>query len=466
MNATNRWPAPKWVRKAIFYEIFPDRFANGDRGNDPPSTVPWEDTPTRTNYFGGDLQGIMERLSYLEALGIDALYLTPIFQAKTNHKYDTSDYLAVDPAFGDTELLRRLVEEAHKREICIVLDAVFNHCGDGFWAFEDLKAKGERSRYASWFHVKEFPISSSPPSYQAYGSAGYLPKLNTLNPEVQEYLLGVATHWIETCGIDGWRLDVPWRVPREFWRRFRERVKGHNPSAYIVAEIWRNPGPWIEGDTCDGVMNYPLRDLIIGFCVNQKIDAEDLNYELDYLLDLYGPAAPYQLNLLGSHDTPRILTLCQGNVDRAAMAATFQFTFIGAPMIYYGDEVGLLGADDPDCRRTMPWDSERWNKRLQEIYRALIRIRRENPALTSENFEGLLAFNNVYAYARWDGDNEIVVVLNAGEEQNHVLLPLRGENRTRLVWRDLLSARVFKEAHGQLYIDNLQPLAALVLRGE
>jgi len=230
--------APAWVSDAIFYEIFPDRFSNGDLSNDPPEVTPWGSTPTRDNFFGGDLQGIINRLQYLEELGITALYLTPVFKARTNHKYDTCDYLSVDPIFGTTELLRSLVAAAHERGIRVILDAVLNHCGDGFWAFEDVREKGASSNYRDWFFATSYPISLNPPNYQTCCGAWSLPKLNTSNPEVQDHLLNVASYWIEECDIDGWRLDTPWKLPVDFLRRFRDRVKCAKPEAYIVGEAY------------------------------------------------------------------------------------------------------------------------------------------------------------------------------------------------------------------------------------
>ncbi len=353
------YSAPNWLQDAIFYQIFPERFCNGDAANDPPGAQPWGAAPQRDNFFGGDLQGILDRLPYLRDLGVTALYLTPIFEARTNHKYDTCDYLHIDPAFGDLPLLRRLVQEAHRQGLRVMLDAVFNHCGDGFWAFADLMQHGESSPYKDWFFPQSLPLRQAPANYQTCGGAVDLPKLNTANPALRRYLLDAAVYWTREAGIDGWRLDVPWKVPMDFWREFRQAVKSANPEACIIGEVWRDPQPWLAGDTCDGIMNYPLRDAILDFCVRDAMDAEDFDYFTARLRQTYGPAAPFQLNLLGSHDTPRLLTLCNGDVERALLAIACQFTLLGAPMVYYGDEVGMEGHNDPDCRRCMVWDAEK-----------------------------------------------------------------------------------------------------------
>lgn len=451
---------PDWVQRSVFYQIFPDRFANGDRGNDPSGTQPWGAAPTPESFFGGDLQGILDRLPYLEELGANALYLTPIFKARTNHKYDASDYLQVDPAFGDLALLRKLVAAAHQCGMHVILDAVFNHCGDGFWAFEDLRANGAASRYKDWFYGRGFPLRQDPPNYQTCGGAAYLPKLNVDNPEVRDYLLKVATYWIEQAGIDGWRLDVPWKVSLDFWRQFRQAVRRANPQAYIVAETWRDTAPWLNGDTCDGVMNYPLRDYILDFCVRDTMDAEDFDYFCRRLFEGYGASAFYQLNLLGSHDTPRLLTLCRGDAGRAALAMAAQFTLPGTPMVYYGDEAGMEGGNDPDCRRCMEWERTQWDGRIFDLTRRLIRARGEHPALQAGSFEPLLTFNGLYAFRRRLGEDEAVVVINPRTAYPNLEVPIatgHGE------WYDLLSGKCFRANEACLAVGSIPEKSALIL---
>lgn len=456
---TNSPFAPGWVQDSVFYQIFPDRFANGDPTNDPAGAQPWGSPPTWNNFFGGDLQGILDHLDYLENLGITALYLTPIFKARSNHKYDTSDYLSVDPSFGSNELLRQLVDVCHTRGVRVILDAVFNHSGDGFWAFEDLRQQGHASAYSGWFFPGGFPIEQDPPNYQTCGGAGFLPKLNTANPALREYLLNVSRYWLEQAHTDGWRLDVPWKVPMEFWREFRQVVKTTNPEAYIVGEIWRDPAPWLAGDTCDGIMNYPLRDAILDYCVRDTMDAEDFDYVTGRLRQVYGPASPFQLNLLGSHDTPRLLTICGGNIRRAVLAITAQFTAVGVPMVYYGDEVGLEGENDPGCRGCMPWEPQTWKQRLLNVYQTLIFARRNHPALRSDSFETLNVFNGIYAYRRVLGEDQVVVVLNPRQAYPDLNLPLAGPQ----AWLDVLSGQVYYASGGVLKLDNLSAQTALVL---
>ena len=456
------WPAPAWARDAVFYQIFPERFFNGDPANDPPGTAPWDSPPTRENFLGGDLAGIRARLDYLQRLGVGALYLMPFFRARTNHRYDTSDYLEVDPAAGTLDEFRGLAADAHQRGMRLILDAVFNHCGDGFWAFEDVVRHGAASAYADWFCVDSYPVTTAPPSYQTCGGAAFLPKLNHAHPAVRDYLLRVARYWLEQ-GADGWRLDVPWKVPLDFWRDFRADVLRTRPDAYIVAEVWRGAVPWLGGDTVHGVMNYRLRAAILDYCAWDHMDAEDFDYELAQLREEHGASAPYHLTLLGSHDTARILTVCGGDLQRARLAAIIQFTYIGAPMVYYGDEIGMEGENDPLCRAGMIWDERRWNGPLHETYRRLIALRREHPALARGDFETLTVFNAIYAYHRCLDADSVVVVLNPREARQNVRIPLGRAAGRAGAWRDVLSGECFPVEDGRLVLETLAARAGCVL---
>ncbi len=449
---------PDWVRDAIFYEIFPDRFHNADPANDPPGTARWGDAPTLDNFFGGDLAGITVKLSHLESLGVNGLYLTPVFKAGTNHRYDTHDYLEVDPALGDRGALRELVQEAHRRGMRVLLDGVFNHVGDGFWAFRDLAVNGEASVYRDWFFARELPPSADPPTYQTCGGAPFLPKLNTANPEARSHLLHVATHWIDDVGIDGWRLDVPWKVPLEFWRAFRACVKQHRPDAYLLGEAW-----WSWGEmrrVFDGLMNYRLRARLLDFCLFDSQDAEDFAIELEHLLD-ESDGGDLMLNLLGSHDTARLLTVAGGDEEKVALALTALFVLPGTPMLYYGDEIGLEGGDDPDCRRTMPWDEAEWRQPIYRLTRQLVALRRESAALRRGSFELLLTFNRVLAFRRRHGGEEIVVVLNAGAARRDFALQLPDDTHGSFV--DRLTGATYEARDSSLVISELHRRSALVL---
>lgn len=449
---------PDWVRSAVFYQVFPDRFRNGDASNDPADSVPWDAAPTLDNFFGGDLTGLMEKLGYLGELGVNALYLTPIFQADTNHRYDTADYFAVDPALGDAGQLRELVSEAHGRGIRVVLDAVFNHVGPRFFAFDDVRANGPRSRYRDWFLVREAEIREDPLSYQTCGGTWYLPKLNTMNPDVADYFLRVAVHWIEEASIDGWRADVPWKVPLEFWLAFRSRVKQLKPDAYLVGEAW-----WSWGSlrlAFDGLMNYRLRRSLFDFCLFDAMDAEDLAIDSRIILD-ESEGGDYMLNLLGSHDTARIATLAGGDLDRVALAFVALFTYPGTPMIYYGDEVGVEGGDDPDCRRAMPWDPDLWDMRLHSLVKRLVELRHKSLALQRGTWEALLTFNRVLVFRRAYEDDQVIVILNAGSQRRDFTLRLPIDAPPRFV--DSLTGAALPAEGSSLTVPVLRSRSALVL---
>jgi len=415
---------PDWVSDAVFYQIFPERFANGDPTNDPPRVEPWGGVPTRTNFFGGDLRGIAGHLDYLSDLGITALYLTPIFDAQTSHKYDTSDYTRIDPHFGDIDTFRSLLTGAHERGMRVVLDAVFNHCGDGHWAFRDVLTLGAESPYVNWFYIEDTPAVQEPvPNYATCGGAVYLPKLNVHNPAVRQYLWDVTEQWTRE-GIDGWRLDVPYMMNHQFWKHFRRLVKGLDSDLYIVAEVWDRATTWVRGDEADGAMNYRLRDLILAFIVDRTLDGAGFGRELAVLAaELPHGAAPSMLNLLGSHDTTRILTRCGGNHAAVALALGLLFSSVGAPMIYYGDENGMEGENDPDCRRCMSWDEATWDREIRAWVRTLTRLRREHVALRRGDDETILADGDIFVRRRRHLDEEILVLLNRGATPVELAVP-------------------------------------------
>lgn len=408
---------PDWVQDAVFYQIFPERFANADPTNDPPGALPWGSAgPTRENFFGGDLQGVIDHLDHIADLGANALYLTPIFDAETNHRYDCVDYERIDPHLGDLPTFRRLVAQAHARGIRIVLDAVFNHCGQGHWAFADVVARGAESPYQNWFYVEDFPVRVDPEgfNYSTCGGAYYLPQWNVHNAEVRAHLFDVTRRWTAE-GIDGWRLDVPYFMNRNFWRRFRELVKGIDDSLYIVAEYWETATEWVRGDLADGAMNYPLRDLILALAADGKLSPSAF---VDGVATLYRelpvPAHPGMLNVLGSHDTERLLTRCGGDRDRLRQAVALLVTSPGAPMIYYGDEVGLIGENDPGCRACMPWDQGTWDQEILDWTRAMLRLRREHPSL-SRGSDSLEAVGSVVVRRRTFVGDEVLLAVNVGD---------------------------------------------------
>ncbi|MFC0216044.1 glycoside hydrolase family 13 protein [Paenibacillus chartarius] len=420
---------PEWVYDAVVYQIFPDRFRNGDESNDPPGTEPWtpDASPSAQSYYGGDLAGITEKLPYLQELGINLLYLTPVFVSPSTHKYDTTDYLAIDPHFGDIGQLKALVDEAHMRGIRVMLDAVFNHSGNQFFAFRDVVEKGEASRYKEWFFAERFPVVESPvPNYVTFGNAiATMPKLNTANEELKQYLLDVAAYWIRETGIDGWRLDVANEVDRTFWRDFRRAVKSEKPDALIVGEIMHHSGPWLRGDQFDGVMNYMLRTAMVDFFAKTSIGVREFSGRLSMIRMMYTDAANAAMfNLIGSHDTERFMTMCERHgfgwgeekavKEKMMLAVFFQMIYPGIPQIYYGDEVGMRGGEDPECRRPMLWQEEQQDGELLAFYRKVIALRRQYAALRRGKVRVWLEEESlgVLGIVRDDGTQRVAALIN------------------------------------------------------
>jgi glycosidase len=411
---------PEWARESIVYQIFPERYHNGDKSNDPNDVKPWYSEVDRDIMLGGDLKGIIDKLDYIEDLGINTIYMTPIFKAGSNHKYDTYDYFEVDHQFGTLETLKELVKKAHKRNIKVILDAVFNHSGVEFFPFIDVREKGEKSEYKDWFHIKKYPVEiKHNPDYSTFAYEGYMPKLMTKNEATKKYLIDVATYWIKEADIDGWRLDVADEIDHHFWREFRQAVKTVKPDVLIVGEVWYDSNSWLQGDQFDSVMNYVFTNAVKDFVVFNKINSKEFGERLESIRGLYKlPAYSVLWNLIGSHDTPRFLHLVEEDIERLKLAAFIQLTFTGIPMIYYGDEIGMTGADDPDCRRGMIWDEKRQNKALREYYKKLISIRKANRVFTYGDFITVLAeeLKNIYGFRRELNGEIIEGYINNGDE--------------------------------------------------
>lgn len=434
---------PPWVADAVFYQVFPDRFARSGRVPQPEGLEEWEAPPTIHGYKGGDLRGIIERLDHLVDLGCNAIYLNPIFQSGSNHRYHTHDYFTVDPLLGGNEAFDDLLRVCHERGIRVVLDGVFNHASRGFYQFSDILENGPHSPWTDWFHVQGFPLRA----YEVSGEANYaawwgipaLPKFNTDNPEVREMLMQVGEYWIDR-GIDGWRLDVPEEVTTEgFWEEFRSRVRARNPDAYLVGEIWADAADWIgSGERFDGAMNYLLTGFLIRYAAGDRVDPAVIagaSYEVtppqcaghfadavDWLWRNYPEDAQRSnLNLLGSHDTPRILSVASGDVPSVILATLLVMTFPGAPCVYYGDEVGLEGRKDPDNRRGFPWDPRHWDRDVLDATRSLIRLRHDHPALRHGDHSrvwpppGTYGVG-LYAFTRSLGDDRLLVATNNADD--------------------------------------------------
>jgi cyclomaltodextrinase len=445
---------PEWVKDAVFYQIFPDRFARSDAVAKPAGLQPWGAPPTAYGYQGGDLWGVVEHLDYLTGLGVNAIYFNPIFRSASNHRYHTHDYYQVDPMLGGNDAFNKLLSVAHARGIRIVLDGVFNHASRGFFQFHDILENGTGSAYLDWFTVEDWPLrpyANRQPNYRCWDDNPALPKLNTATPAVRSFIYEVARHWIE-LGVDGWRLDVPAEIDDDaFWRDFRAVVKGANPQAYIVGEIWDEAGRWLQGDQFDAVMNYPLARAALGFFAFETFDrsyrpggfrprplgSRAFGNEIDRLIDQYPwPVTQVQLNLLDSHDTARFINQACDDQSALRLALLFLMTMPGAPCIYYGTEIGMTGGPDPDCRKAFPWEGP-WDRDLLDYTKRAIALRHAHPALRRGSYECLYAFGNLYAFGRRWGEDGLVVVFNVGHETEVVSLdvePFLPNDTLRDVW--------------------------------
>ncbi len=463
---------PEWVQDAVFYQIFPDRFRNGDRGNDPSNVYPWGLLPTSRTFFGGDLAGVIEKFPYLLDMGINALYFNPIFTSSSTHRYNTYDYFQVDPRLGTIETFRQLIQVAHQHGIRVILDAVLNHCGRGLFQFQDLLENGPQSPYLDWFHVKGFPLHAydehQPPNYLCWWNLPSLPKFNTQTAAVRRFLLSVARYWLEQ-GIDGWRLDVPNEIDDDaFWREFRAVVKATNPEAYIVGEIWTDGQRWLQGDQFDGISSYELRTILLDWLVEGKFKSTAACNRLQPLLDKYPRAIVHsQLTVLGSHDTARLMTVAKGNVETVKLLWLFLLTWPGAPCIYYGDEVGMVGGSDPDCRRCFPWEASSWNMELRRYIQQLVLLRKSLPALRRGETRILLAHprRNLYAHGRGHGQDAVIMAMNACEDIRCIVdIPLAGmEIPAGTEMRDLFSGERYRVRNSRLEAVSLPPRSGAVL---
>lgn len=414
----------KWLQESIVYQIFPDRFFNGDKSINPKNVEVWGSEINSKKVFGGDLRGIINKVDYLVDLGINLLYLTPIFKSPSNHKYNIDDYYSIDPNFGDIETLKEMVEVCHKNNIKVILDGVFNHTGHEFFAFQDILKNQQNSKYVNWYHIDNFPVSIEKVNYYTFANGiAKMPKLNTANTEVKKYFIDVAKYWIKETNIDGWRFDVCDEIDHKFWREMRIGIKEVKKEAVLVGEIMHESVSFLRGEQLDSIMNYPFKHAMVDFFAKRKIDVGELNDILAINRYIYMESISKQLwNLIGSHDTDRFLTECDDNINRMILASVFQFTYLGLPYIYYGDEIGINGGQDPHCRKCMIWDEENQNEDLLNHYKKLARIRKENKALVHGNYRDIGSNNNILVFERNYGYEKMIIIINNDKIPNFVEL--------------------------------------------
>ncbi len=581
---------PVWAQQAVWYQIFPERFRNGDPGNDPQlqdiigswphdTALPyqvsswtgdwyalqsWESSQKDFYYhvqrrrYGGDLQGVLDKLDYLQDLGITAIYFNPLFESPSLHKYDGATFHHIDDNFGpdpdrdrsiiaseipdqsDTwkwttadSLFLKLIAECHRRNLRVVIDGVFNHVGLNFWAFRDVAAQQQNSRYANWFTITSWDDPATPENefdYEGWMGVKELPEIredkNGLVPEARDYVFQAVKRWMDpnndgdpSDGIDGWRLDVAEKVSSAFWRQFRTHVRNINPEAYLVGEVWWedwnnnqmfNARPWLEGDVFDAVMNYRLAAEIMHFFVDKKnkISPSEFDRRLLQLRNDYREPVNYGLlNVLNSHDTDRLASqiinyddvydhrdsprdnpdydVRKPNADEIAiqkLIAIFHMTYIGAPTIYYGDEAGMWGADDPDCRKPMLWadltydneaahplnkprpsDENRFNPDLFNHYKTLIAIRKAHPALQTGKIATLLTDNakDVFVFKRFNDSEILTVVVNNSSSAQPITLATN-KMGSKSGYNDLLTQQTF-QSDGQNLVLEIPGKTGLIL---
>ncbi|MEK3953567.1 glycoside hydrolase family 13 protein [Psychrobacillus sp. FSL K6-1464] len=428
LHENELFQAPQWVKDTVWYQIFPERFGNGNPSINPKNTKAWgSEPPAVNNFFGGDFAGVTAHLDHLTDIGVNGIYFTPVFEASSNHKYDTIDYMEIDPQFGDADALKELITQCHSRGIKVMLDAVFNHSGYYFPPFQDVLKNGESSPYKDWFHIHSFPVlGGEKPNYEAFGFVDSMPKLNTANPEVKKYLLEVGIYWINEFDIDGWRLDVANEVDQPFWREFRKTVKEAKPDVYILGEIWHDSMPWLRGDQFDAVMNYPFKTNVLNLLAKNSINSKQFAENMSKVYYSYPKTVfDFTFNLVGSHDTARILTECNDNINITKQVFTILLTFMGTPCIYYGDEIGLTGGQDPGCRECMDWDENNHQLKLKNHIQTLIALRTKEKLLANE---GSITFvhpteaNGIFGYKKHNATKTIIVLLNpSSDEQQYAL---------------------------------------------
>ena len=428
---------PAWVAKTIWYQLMPDRFANGQPNNDKEGTVAWDsEEASATNFFGGDLAGIIDKLDYLQELGINGLDLTPIFTAYSNHKYDTADFWSVDPAFGNKEDLKRLVDEAHRRQMKVMLEGTFDHLSDFSLQWQDVHKLGAKSRFAKWFKVKAFPVrytlSADPnyapdASYAMFANNPHLPKLNLHEKAVQDYLLEVLTYWVQQFDIDAWRIGTADEFPPSFSRRLVAHLNKIKPDFYLVGEN-NDTGINTEGRPLfNGGVNYPLVEIMKDYFLDEKavvgwlIEATNTQ-----LMRHANPTLQGMLLGLDGPNSPRLLDLC--HQDKQLMRALLAYSFlqIGSPVLFYGTELGLTGASVPANRACMKWKADEQDETMLRFIKVLADFRKAyNPLITKGSYEwGQYSSKYDYlSFTRRLGKQRIFALFNLGYSSIKFVLP-------------------------------------------
>jgi glycosidase len=429
LNYEDVYQAPNWVKDTIWYQIFPSTFASGNE-NKPIDELTYKTSHVKLDYVG-DLLGIINKLDYLKDLGVTGIYFTPIFEASSVHKYDTRDYTKIDKSFGSNKDFRELVKEAHKRNIKVMLDGVFNHCGFDHPFFQDVIEKGVNSKYKDYFYIKDYPVINFPYkdgqlkkltfeqtrnlNYRTFGFTAQMPKLNTGNIELQKYIIEVCKTWIRDYDIDGWRLDVSNEVSHSFWRQFRKEMRSVKDDIYIIGENWDNSYPWIQGDQFDAVMNFEIMYRIWAFLGSNKyidnlVDLKGFISSLEEYFVMYPKTVyPNMFNFLDNHDTPRIINIMNENPDLTRLAFVLLMMMPGSPSIYYGTEQLIEGSNPGEGRKNMDWSN--LDSKMYRFLKDLIAQRKNHPSMSTLNFDWLIV----------DNDNRSFKLIKKSETESTIL---------------------------------------------
>ena len=461
-----RHTIPDWVYGGVMYQIFPERFSNGDSTINPKNLVDWNSTPTRLGFHGGDLIGVLNNLDHIESLGVNILYLNPIFLSSSTHKYDAWDHFKVDPTLGGDNALKDLINECHNRDMKVVLDCSLNHVHPRHFAFQDIIQNGENSKYKEWFTVFDYPVrfihrphlyantykvgwdgnqeeykqyldktfketkvpveikdDDGPivePSFKAWWGVPDMPKINFESKEARKWALDVTKYWIENFDIDGWRMDVAKELDFSFWKEFRDIAHGANKDTLLISEIFGDTSQWLQGDRFDGTMNYSFRESMTDYFATKRITNKEFADSLANLYSMYSfEALSSCQNLLSSHDVKRFLNRCGNEKDGMLGAIFLQATFPGIAGIYYGDEIGLGGADDPFNREPFPWDDKKsWNLEILDHLKNLMKIKREHSIFKYGRFELLNEHNDFVAFRRILKDESMLCIINREKSNN------------------------------------------------
>ena len=461
-----RHTIPDWVYGGVMYQIFPERFSNGDSTINPKNLIDWNSTPTRLGFHGGDLIGVLNNLDHIESLGVNILYLNPIFLSSSTHKYDAWDHFKVDPTLGGDNALKDLINECHNRDMKVVLDCSLNHVHPRHFAFQDIIQNGENSKYKEWFTVFDYPVrfihrphlyantykvgwdgnqeeykqyldktfeetkvpveikdDDGPivePSFKAWWGVPDMPKINFESKEARQWALDVTKYWIENFDIDGWRMDVAKELDFSFWKEFRDIAHGANKDTLLISEIFGDTSQWLQGDRFDGTMNYSFRESMTDYFATKRITNKEFADSLANLYSMYSfEALSSCQNLLSSHDVKRFLNRCGNEKDGMLGAIFLQATFPGIAGIYYGDEIGLGGADDPFNREPFPWDDKKsWNLEILDHLKNLMKIKREHSIFKYGRFELLNEHNDFVAFRRILKDESMLCIINREKSNN------------------------------------------------